>query len=135
MKTLINMTTSKQKTGLMALGSIFTIIGMLLSPITAQQDEFGEITVTKLSVQAPDGDELVRIAADNPHGGEVMIFGTKRRKGEYVSIKVNEYGGSLAIFGNRDTDSRVVIGVNEYGNGTVNTWDKDVYRRGGLHQH
>ena len=43
--------TWKQKAGLMALGSIFTIVGMLLSPLKAQQNyKFGEIECESLKV-------------------------------------------------------------------------------------
>ena len=45
----------KQKAGLMALGSVFTIIGMLfaigmLPSVTAQRDKFGDIECTQVTL-------------------------------------------------------------------------------------
>lgn len=47
---MFNTTSWKEKAGLMALGSFFTIIGLMLSPITAEQDKFGEIECESLKV-------------------------------------------------------------------------------------
>lgn len=44
-------------------------------------------------------------------------------------MRVNEYGGVLSVFGKGSKKSKAVIGVNEYGNGAVNTWDKNGFRQ------
>ena len=33
--------------------------------------------------------------------------------------------GLFNVYGKGNTDSRAVMGVNEYGNGVVSTWDKN----------
>ena len=49
----------KQALGLMALGSVFTIIGMLLSPVTVHRDKFGVIECTQLKVVDGKGKSTV----------------------------------------------------------------------------
>ena len=49
-----------------------------------------------------------------------------------VQLDVNEHGGRVWVFGKGSNEARVVIGVNEYGNGAVSTWDKNGYRLANL---
>ena len=46
-----------------------------------------------------------------------------------VQLSANKNGGRLSIYGKTDHSSRVVVGINEYGNGVVSTWDKNGYRQ------
>ena len=59
-------------------------------------------------------------------GGVIAVFGDKKEK-EAVSISANAYGGRAHFYGN-DGKSRAAIGVTEYGDGAVSTWDKNGYR-------
>ena len=59
----------------------------------------------------------------NEHGGRVQAAGDNTN----VVMRVNERGGRVAVYGN-DGKQRVGMGVNEYGNGAVSTWDKNGYR-------
>lgn len=209
-----------------AFGSIFTIFGMIFSPLDAQRDKFGEIECIKLTlIDALTGKAIAQLSTGE-HGGELYLLGSNENNGfarlvagknggelsihnneidgtPYVSamlsplqdgtgrLTVNhknggntliaasengafvsihaadhnkplavlgttddgesgrtsvyryehgkqigaaelyndEYGGELAIFGKTDSNSRVVIGINEYGNGGVSTWDKNGYRQ------
>ena len=43
-------------------------------------------------------------------------------------MKADDYGGHVHVTGKGDDNSRAGMGVNEYGNGAVNTWDKNGYR-------
>ena len=45
-----------------------------------------------------------------------------------VEMAIDEYGGHVSVFGRGNNYSRVSVGVNEYGNGVVSTWDKNRYR-------
>ena len=66
----------KQALGLMSLGSSFTIIGLLLPPVTAHRDEFGAIECTKLTVVDDHGNIRVVIKPDGGFGGgNVHVYG------------------------------------------------------------
>lgn len=59
-------------------------------------------------------------------GGVVIADG----EGGHAELGVNQYGGRVGVFGKGSSDTtRAVIGVNEYGNGAVSTWDKNGYRQ------
>ena len=67
--------------------------------------------------------------------GDVSILGGEssryiRVKGENgsVTMDVDEHGGRVAVFGKGSDESRAIMGVDEYGNGAVSTWDKNGYR-------
>ena len=65
---MLNVGNWKQKAGLMALGSVFTIIGMqftigLLPSVTAQRDTFGDIECTSLTVVNGKGEEAIKLEA------------------------------------------------------------------------
>ena len=45
-----------------------------------------------------------------------------------VLVSVDEYGGQVGVFGDGNSKTRAVMGVNEYGNGAIGTWDKNGYR-------
>jgi len=49
-------------------------------------------------------------------------------RGESAQLKVDESGGRLDVFGKADDKSSATVAINEYGNGVVNTWDKNGYR-------
>ena len=59
------------------------------------------------------------------NGGSVYVHG--KDGGGIARMEIDEDGGSVAVYGN-DGKQRVGIGVNEYGNGGVSTWDKNGYR-------
>ena len=152
MKPLINW---KHKLGLMALGSIFTIIGMLLSPISAQKEKFGEIECERLTVN-----EDLQVNGYTYHRGVVhlldtgmLLYGGTRYGTTYIThpgivpaitvrdanAKVNvdighdEHGGYVIASGK--TKAIASMGINEHGNGVVNTWNKDKIRTSESHQH
>ena len=69
-----------------------------------------------------DGKAVV-IGIDD-HGGKVKVDG----KGAAAEMQVTEYGGYVNVYGNNDDETRATMSVNSYGNGVVNTWDKNGYR-------
>ena len=80
-----------------------------------------------MSVNHADGERAVLIGTnDARNGGLVSVYG-KSTKG-VIQLTANEYGGRMSIFGNTDDKTRVLIGINERGHGTINTWDKNGYR-------
>ena len=120
--------------------------------------EFGKITCTELTVVFPNGepaatilpaghggliwvaskgkkDKPVRSAVNigvDENGGIVYVFSNMKSEGAGgaggVGVTIGEYGGNVAVFGRGDAYTRASMGVNEYGNGAVSTWDKNRYR-------
>ncbi len=95
----------KQALGLMALGSVFTFVGMLLSPVTAQRDKYGEIECTKLTIVDSKGNERVLltnegfIKIENENGTVSSIRGGDIRT-YYLTIEQN--GMPIARLGRDD---------------------------------
>jgi hypothetical protein len=77
-------------------------------------------------VNHADGGTAVTIGTSDDKRGFVSVDG-KSTKG-LIQLTANEYGGRMSIFGNTDDKTRVLIGINERGHGTINTWDKNGYR-------
>lgn len=119
-----------------AFGSFFTLIGTTISFTTAQQSipRFDEVKCSKLTVVGPDGKRQVEITGDDIHGGTINVFGPKRPE-ELVRIDADEHGGNISVFGYEDKYTRVIISINDDGDGVVNTWNKAGYRSGKLHSH
>ena len=89
-------------------------------------DNIGKVACSQLKVIGPDNKTGILLEADNPQGGEIAIVG---EDGSTVAkLASGDYGGRLVIFGKQGGTSRALVGVNEYGNGVVNTWDKRGYR-------
>ncbi len=112
----------QQKLSYMAVGSVFTIIGMLfaiglLSSVTAQRDKFGKIECTKLRVVDAEGNKQVILTFDE-HGGYVAAYGKdgKSKAGLYNS----EYGGLVGAYG-KDGKSQAGLGIHEHGGGVITT--------------
>ena len=111
----------QQKLSYMAVGSVFTIIGMLfaiglLSSVTAQRDKFGEIECTKLRVVDAEGQASV-ILSTNPLDGI-------RDENIMVHVIGNKYGGSSVTAYGRDRKSEVLLDIDGYG-GRVAVFGKD----------
>ncbi|MDE0297733.1 MAG: hypothetical protein OXN17_03815 [Candidatus Poribacteria bacterium] len=67
----------------------------------------------------------------NEYGGRVNVTGMKTDYAEHrrsASLAINEHGGYAVVFGRGNDEIRAAMGVNEYGNGAVSTWDKNGYR-------
>ncbi len=124
------------------LGGLLMLIGMLLSPVTAQRDKFGEIECTSLTVVDSKGE--LRVALWNQFsGGRVDVFGNDglskatlrvTKHGGHViangkdgrssaDLSVWEHGGRLDVFGN-DGRSKAALRVGEHG-GRVDVFGND----------
>ena len=90
-------------------------------------DEYGG----RVGISNKDQDSRVElgIGADGigaygmSHGGYVTVH--DRKSG--VSLKTDEHGGLVEVRGGGE--GQAVMGINEYGNGAVSTWDKNGYRQ------
>lgn len=66
----------------------------------------------------------VSLHADE-HRGSVNVYDKGMRYGGILSV--DKYGGFFMLDGKGE--GKVAIGINEYGNGVVSTWDKNGYRQ------
>ncbi len=105
-------------------GALILFIGMLLSPVTAQRDRFGEIECTKLRVVDANGNTRV-IISSGVDGGSVFAYGKDGKA--WAALGVSEHGGLVYVKGKGE--GMAVMSINEYGNGAVSTWDKNGYRQ------
>ena len=63
------------------------------------------------------------------HGGSITAYGKdigSTTRGAVVDV--GEHGGIVGVYGKGSDKLRAIMGVNEYGNGAVDTWDKNGYR-------
>ena len=67
-----------------------------MSPLTAQDGKFGEITCTGLKVVNPGGRTMVKLTTDE-RGGSVTIWGKHVLSGAQMSI--DERGGNVSVRG------------------------------------
>ena len=61
------------------------------------------------------------------HGGGVSAFGKDGQLAAMLTAK--EHGGHVHVGGKGKGKGAAVLGINEYGNGVVSTWDKNGYRQ------
>ena len=126
------------------IGSLLT--SLLVSPVTAQRDKFGHIECTSLAIVDADGDAQVIIGKSeyggvvavngkdrestasltiHEHGGQVAVAGKDGKM--YGALAIIEHGGYIQVYGKGE--GAAAMGINEYGNGAVSTWDKNGYRQ------
>ena len=138
----------------MVLGAVIMLIGlgvgaMISPPLSAQRNGvFGEIQCTKLTVVDNMGRPAVVLASSEE--GNVIALAGKQGKAaigllshedvgnslticnkqgeEVVMLHSTEYGGRVDVLNNQ-AKPRATMGVNEYGNGAVSTWDRNGYRQ------
>ena len=65
------------------------------------------------------------ISVKNTTGGVISVKKTDDNDPRAVKLGIDEYGGLVEVFGKGDYTSRAVMGVNQYGNGAISTWDKN----------
>lgn len=71
-----------------------------------------------------DGKAKVGLGVDE-HGGRVNVYGAD---GNLRSALIaGEHGGRVSVYGKGEGSA--IMGINEYGNGAVSTWDKNGYRQ------
>lgn len=71
-----------------------------------------------------DGEAKVGLSVDE-HGGRVDAYGAD---GNLRSqLIAGEHGGRVSVYGKGEGSA--IMGINEYGNGAVSTWDKYGYRQ------
>ncbi len=79
----------------------------------------------RVGLYVKDGTPRVGIGS-NDYGGQVSLHDKDGDRA--TTMGIDEYGGNVSVYGRGNDYSRVRIGVNEYGNGAVSTWDKNRYR-------
>ena len=85
------------------------------------------MTCDSLRVVDEDGHTKVWLNASD-RGGRVEVYGKVGR----AALSIGDHGGRVSVYGTGDSKSKVVMSVNEHGNGGVSSWDRNGYRLGGL---
>lgn len=97
------------------LGGFLMLIGMLLSPVTAKRDKFGEIECTKLTIVNSEGNSRVILGTDYLGTGFATVYGIFGKP--RVSLSAHGYsgdqGGQLTI-NNMEGDELVRIGTSQF---------------------
>ena len=122
---------------LRVVGAPFTLPNLEIPNVKTEIDGFG-VTVSRpgrhSSMQASgidindfDDGSITTIGSGSVAVGTTrdMAIGHLR---PLVSLQIDEYGGRVQLFGMGNKSARAVMGVNEYGNGAISTWDKNGYR-------
>ena len=98
-----------------AFGSIFTVMGMLVSPLEADRDKFGEIECTKLTVVGDKGFPLIELNS-NHRRGSILVNHENENYG-FVSIGVDymirSQGGFISVVGRNG--EYAMLGISDYG--------------------
>ena len=121
----------KVKLVYMGFGGMIAIIGMLfaigmLSSVTAQNDKFDTIQCSRLEVVDADG--KVRVVLQYyPFLGYVTTYGKDGLPQLMLGTDIEEHGGYVQV--KAKGKGAAVMGINEYGNGAVSSWDKNGYRQ------
>ena len=121
-----------------------TFGSVICTGISVGSSDRGEsiwITPGEIHMMTPEGHGVLIYAAKGSGtlnlGQGVRINGGSKEGGGSISVigehgsvgmNITEHGGRVGVHGKGNDQSRVVIGVNEYGNGAVSTWDKNGYR-------
>ena len=117
---------TKQKFAYIVLGGVLVAAGMIISPLNAQKDKFGEIECTRLAVVDADGNERVILSTDpvdnlllKSVGSGVAIYGAEHdsrvsaygKGGKSASLNIREHGGYVAAQGKEGRSAVLSIGV------------------------
>ena len=65
------------------------------------------------------------VIGNGEHGGVVEVFG--KDGVSKAALRVKKHGGQVVVSGRGQ--GQAAMGINEYGNGGVSTWDKNGYRQ------
>ncbi len=106
------------------IGSLLT--ALLVSPVTAQRDNFDTIQCSRLEVVDAEG-RLKVVLDGNGHSGYVATFGNDRIL--RVVLAHTEDGGSVEVHAKGADKGMAIMGVNSHGDGYVSTWEKNGYRQ------
>ena len=78
----------------------------------------------RVNVVSKDGQSGAVLGIDE-HGGRVIVAGNGGQSS--ARLGAGEHGGYVRVYGKGE--GKAGIGINEYGNGAVSTWDKNGYRQ------
>ena len=140
---------TKQKLAYTVIGGLLVATGMIISPINAQKDKFGEIECESLKVNGQiqcrdlwvEAKESVvpkfgfvygTIMLKTPGGKTTYITPSNVQMWDsegnvMVDIGINKHGGYVGTKGR--SKGHAIMGINEKSNGTVSTYDKNGYRQ------
>lgn len=112
--------TLKQRLAHIAIGGVLVAFGMIISPLNAQKDKFGEIECTKLTVVDETGTVITLTSKEQ--GGAVYVYGKYTLK-PLLILTADEDGGSVSAYG-QNGQNAVYLGADADG-GSVSTYGQD----------
>ena len=121
---------TKQKLAYIAIGGLLVATGMIISPLNAQKDKFGEIECTKLTVVNGEGKASVILCGEMfdaldhllPNVEAVVIYEGNIQLNDNDSGSVWVEGGKVTVY-DKDGESGVSLRITTNG-GRVNAFDK-----------
>lgn len=69
--------------------------------------------------------ELMAFLAADEDAGSVVVFSEDTES--MAALNIDENGGHVSVTGK--SEGKAAMGINEFGNGAVSTWDKNGYRQ------
>ena len=106
-------------------GAVLVMATGSFSPLGAQNEavdlHVGEITCTGLKVVDEEG--VLRVGLMDEGIASVLDKDGKDGKAK-VAMTVDENRGHVVVYG-KNAESKASMGVDDYGNGAVSTWDKN----------
>lgn len=88
-------------------GAFLLFIGMMLSPVTAQRDKFGDIECKSVSIVNHIGEKVVVLDSDDERGGSLEI--SDKNGKALVLLSSNNAGGYLALLDGKRM--RIMVGL------------------------
>lgn len=129
-------------------GAVLTMAMCSVLPLGAQNEakdaEFGAITCESIRVVSPGksptssttvGAGVIMVSGGEGSVGVTIvsssdggIIAVRNKGGGMAKMMIDGYGGRVEVYGKNSSKGQATMGVNEYGNGGVSTWDKNGYR-------
>ena len=144
---------TKRKLVYIAIGGLLVATGMIISPLNAQKDKFGDIECKSLKIGLGE-DRYIHItgsfiwmwekspqkfgmispgyASVGDVNGKTTIYSDAvvlddAERYERVKIGIDKHGGYVTTKGR--SKGYAIMGINEKGNGAMSTYDKNGYRQ------
>ena len=110
-----------QKLAFIAIGGVLVATGMIISPLNAQKDKFGEIECTKLTVVDDGGTPRVILITDIRDYSDHVMDG----KEAVVLIYASEYSGNVSVLSRDNEGGSATLRTHGSRTGSVTVYGKN----------
>ena len=115
---------TKQKLAYIAIGGLLVATGMIISPLNAQKDKFGEIECTKLTVVDDGGTPRVILTTDFHRDYNDHLIDRKEAE---VFIFADEYSANVSVLNSDNKGGSVTLQTHGGGGASVTVYGKNGY--------